>query len=151
MLVEAKPVTSLDDDFLKNLFFEIKSDIFRGMPKELQSSLLNLQFQSQQQHYYSHWPDAEHKLLIYNKMAIGQVIIDKSEHIFHIVDISIIPSLQKQGIGTQYLLSLIEEAQNKKMSIKLSVDKNNHALTLYKRLGFKIVADDQTHYAMEVC
>ncbi len=150
MLVETKLVTSSDDSFLKDLFFEIKSDVFRGMSKKLQGSLLNLQFYSQQQHYGSQWPDAEHKLLIHNNMAVGQVIVDKSDVAFHIVDISILPSFQKQGIGTQYLLSLIEEVKAQKLSISLTVDKNNHALTLYKRLGFKVVTDDLTHYTMEI-
>lgn len=150
MLVDTIPVTSSDDSFLKGLFFEVKSNLFLGMPKELQSSLLNLQFQSQQQHYYTHWPDAEHKLLIYNKRPIGQVIIDKSDNIFHIIDISIFPSLQKQGIGTQYLLALIEEAKAVNISIKLSVDKKNPALALYKRIGFTVISDDEIYCVMKI-
>jgi ribosomal protein S18 acetylase RimI-like enzyme len=150
MLIETKLITSSDNNFLKNLFFEIKSDIFQKMPKEILCSLLNLQFKSQQQHYYLHWPKAEHYLLIFNKAPIGQVIINKSDDNIHIVDISILPSLQKQGIGTQYLLSLIAAAKEKKLSINLSVDKNNPVLTLYKRIGFKVISDDEIYYKMEI-
>jgi ribosomal protein S18 acetylase RimI-like enzyme len=150
MLTEVKPISSSNIHFLKELFFAVKSDLFLGLPKKLQHNLLNMQFQSQQQHYHSYWPNAEHKLLIYNKVMVGQVIIEKSKDHFYIVDIKILPSFQKQGIGTQYLLALIKEAKKKNKSVKLSVDKNNRALTLYKRIGFKIITDEQTHYAMEI-
>jgi GNAT superfamily N-acetyltransferase len=50
------------------------------------------------------------------------------------MQIPITPSLQRQGLGTQLIQSIITEARDAGASLKLKVLKTNPARRLYERL-----------------
>jgi len=61
-------------------------------------------------------------------------------------EIQIHPSHQNQGIGTRILMDTIAHAHGERKKVSLSVGlKNVRAFRLYQRLGFRKVADDETH------
>jgi ribosomal protein S18 acetylase RimI-like enzyme len=63
--------------------------------------------------------------------------------------IAVVPGLRGQGIGTKLmeeLLAFLAEAGYAQAS--LSVQKDNPAARLYRRLGFETVAENQTDYIM---
>jgi len=66
---------------------------------------------------------------------------------YAIGNIIVIPSHQGHGIGTDILKNVIKD--NSKLRMHLQVFKENPAITLYKRLGFSVVDETQTHYIME--
>lgn len=56
--------------------------------------------------------------------------------------ISVRQEYRKQGIGTQLMQSMMEQLRKKGYrKVSLSVQKNNAALRLYRRLGFKTFCD----------
>ena len=63
--------------------------------------------------------------------------------------ISVLPEYRGQGIGTQLLDSLLHLLQEKGyLRASLSVQKQNPALRLYERAGFRIVAEKGAEYLM---
>ena len=56
--------------------------------------------------------------------------------------ISLYPEYRGQGIGTQLLLQMMDLLRKEKYAqVSLSVQKENYALRMYEKAGFKIVED----------
>jgi ribosomal protein S18 acetylase RimI-like enzyme len=58
--------------------------------------------------------------------------------------IAILPQYRNKGIGTQLLTHLLAAAKTSYPSISLSTRATNPAVGLYKRFGWKVLADSQT-------
>ena len=56
--------------------------------------------------------------------------------------------MRGQGIGTQLVKGLIEEAGRAGRAVTLGVMKTNPALRLYERLGFRPTHEDERKYYM---
>lgn len=72
---------------------------------------------------------------------------DKDNNIFEIGNICIKPEYQNKGIGTAVLKEKLFE--NKDKEIILQCFKDNPAIKLYKRLGFKKIDETETHFIMK--
>ncbi len=55
--------------------------------------------------------------------------------------VAVMPGYRGQGIGTRLLTALLEAARSRYAAVSLSVQAENPAVRLYRRLGFEIVAD----------
>jgi ribosomal protein S18 acetylase RimI-like enzyme len=64
------------------------------------------------------------------------------------LSIAVLPEYRGQGIGTALLAHLIEAAQPCYPAISLSVDPDNPALRLYRRLGFEVVGEHSSSLTM---
>lgn len=63
--------------------------------------------------------------------------------------ISLYSEYRNHGIGTQLMLSIIKLLRNKKYSqISLSVQKENYAFRMYKKVGFEVVGENDEEYIM---
>lgn len=60
------------------------------------------------------------------------------------VSIAIRPEHRNQGLGTELMQALIEQARKQYKQLSLSCDPNNPACRLYERLGFSWVAHSHT-------
>ncbi|WP_302968821.1 GNAT family N-acetyltransferase [Megamonas funiformis] len=64
---------------------------------------------------------------------------------------SIYPQYRNKGIGTSLLKNFLTFLRQKNYTqISLSVQKNNYAVNMYKKLGFKIVSQNQSEYIMSL-
>jgi ribosomal protein S18 acetylase RimI-like enzyme len=62
----------------------------------------------------------------------------------------ILPEYQSKGIGAACMMRIIEDASALKLPVRLQVLKvNKRAVKFYKRLGFKIIGESDTHVLME--
>ena len=66
---------------------------------------------------------------------------------FFINEINLLKEYQGKGIGTKILSDILNNNLDRR--IILQVFKDNPAINLYKRLGFKIYNETETHYQME--
>jgi ribosomal protein S18 acetylase RimI-like enzyme len=64
------------------------------------------------------------------------------------MDITLLPEHRSQGIGTQLLRELQNEAAAAGKSLSIHVETFNPALHLYERLGFKVIEDKGLHLLM---
>ena len=65
-----------------------------------------------------------------------------------IVDISILPELRGRGAGSVLLRELLDEATAAGKRVSIHVERENRALGLYERLGFRRVAEHGVHWRM---
>lgn len=111
--------------------------------------------------YWGEWDDKKQYQFfdeyIKKQSEFIQIIIFKDEEIgfldsnlngsdFEINNICILDKFRGQGIGTEILKDLINK--NSKLDIKLQYFKSNRVGNLYKRLGFVIYGETNTHYQM---
>jgi ribosomal protein S18 acetylase RimI-like enzyme len=64
--------------------------------------------------------------------------------------IELLPAFQGQGIGSQLITDLMDEARQQNLPITLQVLKVNPAQRLYQRLGFVVTGETATHFLMTV-
>jgi ribosomal protein S18 acetylase RimI-like enzyme len=62
----------------------------------------------------------------------------------------VMPEMQRRGIGTQVLRTLLAHATNQSKAITLAVVKINPARHFYERHGFRITHEDQHKFYMRV-
>lgn len=81
---------------------------------------------------------------------VGMIQLLERPDVVEIGEIQIQPTHQGRGIGTRLLLDMIARAhaQHKKVSLSTGL-KNHRAFALYQRLGFRHVAQTETHNHME--
>ncbi len=86
------------------------------------------------------------KILQKGNRRIGYyALVDKGGGTGYILKLFLSPAYQGKGIGT-FLLKDFERRGFKRL--ELSVWKNNPAVRLYKRLGYKVFKTTKTHYGM---
>ncbi len=120
--------------------------------EEQKSAFIQHQFNAQDDYYKKVYPDASYHVIMYNDIAIGRLYVERFliEGTIRIIDIAILPTYRKLGIGSYLINSLKEEAIQSNKSITIHVEIFNKALDLYKRLGFEIIKETNgVYYLME--
>lgn len=72
---------------------------------------------------------------------VGLLKVQRPAREWHVMQIQMTPEVQGQGIGSDLLKALLEEARQAGVAVTLSVLKVNRARELYERLGFVITGD----------
>ena len=89
-------------------------------------------------------------VIIYNDTKVGVFSFYMIENnVCRINEINILKEYQNLGIGSYILENKLKENSDKNIRTILQVFKDNPALNLYKRLGFRIYDETETHYKME--
>lgn len=136
-----QPVTPEDRPWLESLFLRVHADDF-PLPPELVGPLLRGQFLAQDTHYRATWPDADRWLVVVDGARVGQVQVWRGEACWRVLDLSVDPPAQGQGLGGAVLERICAEAGR---PVELSVQVGNPAERLYRRMGFALTEDGPTH------
>lgn len=144
--VTARAATPEDAPFQKDLFKEVRAHVFAplGLPADQVSSLLEMQFLGRERQYQTDFPLAETIILEWNGDKVGALVCERRPDVLHLIDISIMPSSQRRGIGESLLRDLKE--QNGRLALK--VENTNPARRLYDREGFVEFGNDGVYASM---
>ncbi|MBK8475598.1 MAG: GNAT family N-acetyltransferase [Opitutaceae bacterium] len=74
-----------------------------------------------------------------NDRRVGLMRADELPTHVHLDQLFILPEHQRQGIGQQILLRLLQRAKSLGLPLRLWVLRINPAAKLYERLGFKVI------------
>lgn len=83
------------------------------------------------------------------KAGLFKSKFDEDANEWHLLQIQIHPKFQNRKIGRNVISNLINQANTKGSSIKLSVVKTNPAHHLYSKLGFSVVDENESQYLMK--
>lgn len=134
-----------DEDFLLELFRQTVG----GELAMLGDVILKMQFNAQRMTYNAEFPRADHQIIMLGDRAIGRVLVERRESENRGVDIALLAEYRSGGIGRMLIRELLDEAASAGKPFKISVVKNNPAIHLYERLGFKTTGDTGTQFLME--
>jgi GNAT superfamily N-acetyltransferase len=119
-------------------------------PEIAKRSFLDQQFGLQHQHYLTHFGDADFLAIEHLEHGpIGRYYLQRSAPEHLIVDISLLPTLRGQGIGSTLIEASQREAQSLGRGMQLHVAQHNHAARrIYEHLGFVADGTKESHHLM---
>jgi ribosomal protein S18 acetylase RimI-like enzyme len=141
VVIERRPESVQDQEFLFELYVSVRFEEFRFLPwtDEQKRALLRMQFNAQRVQYRAAYPDARFDVVVSNRRRAGRFYVVPLPDEIRIVDISLFPEFRRQGIGTQLLRDLILEADDAGLPLGLHVEQANPALHWYENFGFQVV------------
>ncbi len=140
-----------DSDFLSEVYASTRLEELQvtGWPQQQIDEFLRMQFEAQDTFYKQQFPDAHYQIVQYESQDAGRLYLDFREDEVRIVDIALLPEYRGKGLGTKLLNSIIDDAAEKQLNVRIHVEKNNPALNLYLRLGFEKTDDKGVYWLME--
>jgi ribosomal protein S18 acetylase RimI-like enzyme len=135
---QLRQATDQDDPFIRKLYIDTMQPLLSAFGAwDTDKNLAS---------FDQHYRVAEATIIVVDGADVGWLQIhddgdDLSLHQLHIVE-----AYRNRGIGTRLIRKLIARADRQTKRVTLSVVKNNRALSLYQRLGFRIVGEDETKY-----
>ena len=146
-----RPETDEDIPFLRRLYASTRAAELEltDWSDAQKLAFTNSQFNFQRQHYRTYYPATEWSVLEDNGMPMGRLYLERRATTLLIIDIALLPQWCGRGLGTALLEWVCAQARVAGKSVTVAVEKNNRAQTLYRRLGFREIADHGVHWDME--
>ena len=146
-----RPETDGDLPFLMQVFASTRADELALAPwtPDQKRAFLVHQFGAQRLHYRTYYPDASFGVLERHGSAIGRLYVDERQTRVHILDIALIPEARGGGIGTAILSAIQDHARIQGKGVDIFVERINPAKSLYDRMGFKVVREEEIYLEMD--
>jgi GNAT superfamily N-acetyltransferase len=108
------------------------------------------QYEAQKNEYDARFPDAEYDVIELDGRTVGRVWVGRAEHEMRLLDIALLPEVQRKGLGALIVGALIEEARASNKRLRHMVFMlNTDARRFYERLGFRVFEDLGGYLHME--
>lgn len=149
--VSLRPVLPEDELFLFRLYATTREEELEafGWGEADKKAFLQFQFKAHQHHYAAISPEADERIILLDGRPAGNLIVIRTRKEIRLAEIALLPEDQNQGVGSDLIRDLVEEAKEMGLPLRLHVAKFNRAIDLYLRLGFALVGDTGTHFLME--
>lgn len=141
-----------DLDFLRELYASTRAGemaLLIDWSAEQKQAFVSQQFEAQHRYYHQQYPAARYDVIELEGGRIGRLYVaeieadegtgEKAE--LRLMDISLLPEQRNRGIGGALVRELLDEAAAAGRPVSLHVEESNPARRLYRRLGFRDVAD----------
>ncbi len=148
--VTLRPVVDEDIEFLYRVYASSREDEM-GMvqwPDAEKEGFLRMQFNAQHTQYHRVFPAARFDVVERHGVAIGRLYVDRRATEIRIIDITLLTEHRGAGIGGALMRELLAEGDRTRRSVSIHVERNNPALRLYLRLGFREVEDKGVYLFM---
>lgn len=141
--VTLRALHSEDMAFIEHLYAgSRKEEMSRsGWPAEQVAAFLSQQFNAQHAYYQAHYSDGELLIIERGGKAIGRLYMFWGPTTLNLIDITLLPEFQRQGIGSALIEAQLRRADEQGLQVELFVESYNPAQRLYGRLGFNVCGD----------
>jgi D-alanyl-D-alanine carboxypeptidase len=146
-----------------NLNNEITLRVARSEDLGFLFSLLKVALGPYIEQTYGAWQEAEqhkqfmartrpetHQVVELAGRAVGCLAVEWLPDRVKLNRIFLLPAVQRRGIGAQLVRHVLEQARASHLPVSLRVLKVNPAQRLWRRLGFTVVGETETHWLMEL-
>ena len=146
-----RPVEPGDEAFLLGLYASTREQEMALVPwpEEEKRAFIQMQFQAQHKYYQEAFPDAQFSLILRDGRPAGRLYMERRADEHRIIDIALLPEYRGQGLGSGLMNDILTEAGAAGKPVRIHVERNNPALSLYSRLGFRQVEDQGVYHLME--
>jgi len=140
--ISTRITTEADTDFVRRTHHAAYRDVIERQFGSFDEKM-------QDDFFASIWKHGAYEILLKGDKEIGFCFIEHySDHTF-IRELVLLPEFQGQGIGSNVLRRAIEESKTNNIPIKLRVLIKNRAQHLYRKMGFKDIGVNDTHFEMK--
>ena len=143
--------TEDDLPFLLRLYASTREVELAPIPwnAEQKQAFLESQFAAQRHHYRTYISACRFEVITLHGEPVGRLYLEPRQTQLYIVDIALMPERRGQGVGSTIMRALQATAQASGRGVGIMVEKFNPALRLYRRLGFREIADHEVYLEME--
>ncbi len=149
--ISFRPIRDSDRDFLLAVYASTRADEMAVVPwtDQEKADFIRLQFEAQHSFYQQQFPDAEFLIVEFESEPVGRLYLDRREDEYRLIDIALMLQHRRKGLGGRLLADLLAEARSVEKLVRIHVERNNPALRLYERLGFRPIEDHGVYFLME--
>jgi ribosomal protein S18 acetylase RimI-like enzyme len=146
-----RPAAPADEPFLWEVYASTREDelALTDWDDAQKRAFVDMQFGAQHLDYHQNYPDASFQVIVVDGQAAGRLYVHRRLDEIHIIDIALLKSFRRQGIGTRLLRELHAEASAVGLPLRIHVERFNPALNLYVQLGFRVVEDQGVYLYLE--
>lgn len=150
MTIALRPITDGDGPFLFRVYASTREAELLPVPWSAaqKEAFLRMQFNAQDAHYRAAYRGAQLSIILRDGAAAGRLYVDRREGELRVVDIALLPEHRGAGIGGALLRELLDEAARAGQAVTIHVERNNPALRLYARLGFRTIDGGDAIYQL---
>lgn len=149
--ITLRPATEEDRPLLRRIYDSTRETELAMVPwtPEQKEAFLAMQFRAQDMDYHGNYPDASYDVVECDGKPAGRLYVHRRPAAVHILDIALLPESRGAGIGTFLLERLFDEAGKAGKPVSIHVEKQNPAMSLYRRLGFVETEDIGLYLLMQ--
>lgn len=146
-----RPLQATDQNAIDQLYSACRTDLQAlPMPAEIISNLIRQQQQIQAHGLSQQYPAAQTLVLAQAEQILARIIFDTGATDVRLIDIMVLPMVQRRGLARQLLRYLQELAANHQLPLRLGVMKDNpKAISLYLSCGFQVSKEDYLEQQMQ--
>ena len=135
--IALRPARPADQPFFARVYASTRAEEIAPLPwpADQKRAFLAQQFEAQTAHY-AQYEDASFDVVLADGEPAGRLIVQRREREISVVDIALLPEWRGRGIGSRLLRPILEEASARRVPVAIHVERQNPAMTLYRRLGF---------------
>src|SRR5262249_5524864 len=137
--ITLRPAVPEDFDYCARLYFD-------GMEHTVKE--LNLNMDAQVAGFRQRWDVTQVRIMRLDGTDIGWLQSFVKDDALFLGQLFVDGALRRQGIGTEVVKGLIEEAARAGQALILGGVKTNPALRLYERLGFRTTHEEERKFYM---
>jgi GNAT superfamily N-acetyltransferase len=138
-LICLRPAQPQDFDYCASLYFAGMEEVIRR---------LNLDMAVQVANFRRRWVSTEVRIITLGGTDIGWLQTRVLDGTLFLAQLFVDAAHQRQGIGTEILNRIADEAAGAGQAVTLGVVKTNPARRLYERLGYRITHEDDRKFYM---
>jgi ribosomal protein S18 acetylase RimI-like enzyme len=107
------------------------------------------QFRAQDAYYRANYANATYQVILVDGQPAGRLYVARWPDEIRIMDIALLSRFRRRGVGRKLLADLQREAAGQNTPLRIHVERFNPALSLYDRLGFRLVEDRGVYLFLE--
>jgi len=150
-VITLRPARPEDREFLFSVYASTRADEMAMVPWDdvQKHAFLASQFAAQTAHYTSEYPNATHDLILFDGQPAGRVYVERRTDHIAILDVTVLTSFRRNGIGTEIVSRLLREGEEAGCPVGVYVETFNPSQELFRRLGFEAADNDGVNVRME--
>jgi ribosomal protein S18 acetylase RimI-like enzyme len=152
MAITLRPMRPGDLDFARQVYASTRADelaVLIDWTAQQKADFLDMQFEAQHTYYQQVFADAAYLIIMQGKRRIGRLYLDRRPDEIRVIDIALLPAFRGRGIGSRLMGDILAEGRRESLPVRIHVERNNPAMRLYRRLGFRPVDEHGIYYLME--
>jgi ribosomal protein S18 acetylase RimI-like enzyme len=132
-----------DLPFLSRLYASTREEELAPVPWSAaqKAAFLQWQFDAQHAYYTANYPEARFDVILLQDAPVGRLYVARWKDEIRIIDISLLPAYRRRGLGSALLRTLLAEGARSDRPVTIHVERENPALRLYEKLGFRRAED----------
>ncbi len=151
MTTTLRPITPQDMDFLYKVYAGTREAEMAVVDWTVtkKETFLQMQFNAQHTHYQQYFGDADFDLISLDGEPVGRLYLHHRKDEIRIIDLALLTEHRRKGIGAALLRDIFDQAAQADLPVRIHVERNNPALSLFHRLGFREIGDEGVYWLME--